>query len=69
MNKSKCIVCRIAFIEGDELQAFLKCPEDPSGSWTTPILVDANYQKRSQVNNDSIKRKHLSCVYDGRVVK
>ncbi|MCK5613715.1 hypothetical protein KAR91_68255 [Candidatus Pacearchaeota archaeon] len=61
MSKSKCIVCNKAFKEGDMLQAFLRCPEDPDGSWTAPIGVDRGYQERSERNNDTIRRKHLAC--------
>lgn len=58
---SKCIVCKKLFVEGDMLQAFLRCPEDYDGSWTKPIKVDIGYQERSTRNNDKIKRKHLDC--------
>jgi len=58
---SKCIVCKKVFIEGELLQAFLRCPEDPNGSWTAPIKVDNGYQERSERNNDTIRRKHLDC--------
>jgi len=58
---SKCIVCNQDFKVGDYLQAFLRCPDDPKGSWTKPALVNENYQKRSLLNKDSIKRKHINC--------
>ncbi len=61
---SKCIVCREAFKEGDKVQAFLRCPDDPEGSWTRPIGVDAGFQARSKIVNDNIKRKHGSCEVD-----
>ena len=58
---SRCIVCHREFKEGEYLQAFLRCTEDPSGSWTDSFRVDADYQNRAQCNNDKIKRKHETC--------
>lgn len=66
MTISCCVVCGEAFKEGDKLQAFLRCPEDPLGSWTKPYLVDKDYQKRSEENKakgnvDRVRRKHKDC--------
>ncbi len=58
---SKCIYCKDEFKEGDMLQAFLRSPDDTQGSWTNPVEVDKDYQKRSKINNDKIKRKHIHC--------
>lgn len=58
---SFCIVCDKPFQQGDFLQAFLRCPEEPLGSWTTPALVDKLYQTRAAKNKDNIKRKHRDC--------
>jgi len=58
---SSCIVCGKKFKEGDYLQAFLRCPEDPNGSWTEPVLVDSEYQTRANAICDKIKRKHKEC--------
>jgi len=59
---SFCIVCGQPFKEGDMLQAFLRCPDDLNGSWTLPALVDKEYQKRSAINKDNIRRKHSNCI-------
>ena len=61
---SKCIVCDEPFKEGDYLQAFLRCPEDPEGSWTLPALVDKEYQTRAKINIDKIKRNHKDCEHE-----
>lgn len=76
---SRCVTCKEAFKEGDMIQAFLKCNADSEGSWTTPVEVDAMYQKRHAVNegvdgSTKIKRKHEHCKsrlkgrYDGRPI-
>lgn len=57
----KCTICKKAFKEGDMLHAFLRCPDDPAGSWTRPIRVDANFQQRCAMNKDGITRKHVDC--------
>jgi hypothetical protein len=61
MNNSKCVICNKEFVEGDLLQAFLRNPEDPAGSWTKPVEVDSEYQIRHARNQDKIQRKHHSC--------
>jgi len=53
--KSKCAVCGKEFKECDQLQAFLRCPEYPKGSWTWPVTVDAKFQERFERNSDNIK--------------
>lgn len=58
---SKCIVCNKEFEEGDEVQAFLRCPEDTDGSWTESIIVDSTFNARVAMNSDRIKRKHFDC--------
>ncbi len=58
-STSLCICCGQPFKEGDMLQAFLGSPYNPEGSWTTPVLVDKEYQAELQCN---IKRKHPTCV-------
>ena len=60
-NISRCCICNKPFKTGEYLQAFLRCPEDPKGSWTDPAMVDAEYQQRSQKVIDKIKRKHVEC--------
>ena len=55
---SACVVCNKKFREGDLMQAFLACPEDPNGSWALIVTVDADYQNRA---SDKIKRKHKDC--------
>ena len=63
MNRwSKCIVCGSPFKKDDKLQAFLRCPDNPDGSWTTPVVVDSGFQSRFVAMNDSIKRKHEGCT-------
>lgn len=62
MALSRCIVCNIPFKKGDTLQAFIGCPEDINGSWTKSVIVDEDYQKRSSLNQDKIKRKHATCM-------
>lgn len=59
--KSKCVVCGEEFKEGDILQAFLMSPDDPKGSWTTPVKVDVEFQARHERNGNNIKRKHEGC--------
>ena len=61
-TESSCILCDIPFVSGDMLQAFLRCPEEPGGSWTLPVRIDSEYQDRHCVNNDKIKRKHAHCL-------
>jgi len=58
---SYCICCAKPFKEGELLQAFLRCPEDPNGSWTAPVEVDKDYQARSVKCMDKILRKHYEC--------
>lgn len=66
----KCTVCNIAFKEGDQMQAFLRCPDDPEGNWTTPVDVDASFQKRAAESNLKpeleCRRKHSHCGYQDR---
>lgn len=56
-----CVICGKPFSAGDELQGFLCSPDDPQGSWTTPVIVDAGFQERVKANNDNIQRKHSWC--------
>lgn len=58
---SKCVECGREFKPGEYLQAFLRSPEDPKGSWTEGVRVDEGYQERSLVNQDTIRRRHVSC--------
>jgi hypothetical protein len=58
---SCCVYCNEPFKEGDSLQAFLRCPEDPDGSWAEPVVVDKEYQARSDKVRDKIRRKHYEC--------
>ena len=55
---SKCVLCGEEFKEGDMLEAFLRSPDDPKGSWTTPVYVDAEFQARVESNKDKIMRRH-----------
>lgn len=57
-----CIVCGKPFEVGDTISAFLRCPEDPRGSWTGPYPVDAGFQERHARNADKIKRRHGECI-------
>ena len=62
----RCMVCRKPFKTGDLLQAFLRCPEEPQGSWTDPAVVDSEYQERAAKHKaagsgDNAKRKHFNC--------
>lgn len=61
MTTSKCVVCKKPFRTGDTLQAFLRCPDDPNGSWTTTVVVDEDFQKRFLSEGDLIQRKHSKC--------
>ena len=58
---SCCVYCTKPFKEGDLLQTFLRCPEEPNGSWTDPAEVDKDYQTRSVKVMDKISRKHFEC--------
>lgn len=58
---SHCVVCNEPFEEGDLLQAFLACPDDPKGSWTKLVTVDSEFQNRHAANKDKVKRKHGRC--------
>jgi len=58
---SSCIVCGKAFKAGDHLQAFLRSPDDPRGSWAKAVLVDKGYQSRVKIINDRVKRRHVEC--------
>lgn len=59
--KAKCIICKKTFKPGDEIQAFLRSPDDPVGGWTKPIILDSKFQERHQRNQDKVKRKHFNC--------
>lgn len=61
----RCIGCNVAFEEGDMLQMFLRSPDDPEGSWSKPVEVDAGFQERCQRHDNENgfggKRKHAHC--------
>lgn len=57
----KCIVCNQPFKPGDRLQAFLRCPEEPDGSWTNAVEVDSGFQDRVKQVGGAVKRKHEGC--------
>lgn len=58
---NKCIVCGDEFNVGDYIQAFLRSPDDPSGSFCAPVIVDPKFHDRIIENKDTVKRKHLNC--------
>lgn len=59
--QSKCINCGFPFKEGDKLQAFLCSPNNPEGSWTKPVIIDADFQTRVKQNQSNVKRRHVDC--------
>lgn len=60
--KSRCVVCGVPFAAGDSLQAFLRNPERPEGSWTASVVVDPAFQNRCEVNKDNVRRRHTECA-------
>ena len=65
-EECKCMFCEQPFKPGDKLQAFLRSPDDPIGSWTDSVTVDEGFQKRHQRNlasqgNFNPKRRHEDC--------
>jgi hypothetical protein len=52
--------CDKPFVEGDYMQAFLRSPDDPTGSWSKPSKVDAGFQARVYKNDTfkNMKRRH-----------
>lgn len=60
-EEARCMVCKRVLKTGERMQAFLRCPNDPSGSWTKPVVVDPGFQERHMGNRDGIKRKHAGC--------
>lgn len=65
----ECYVCRELLMIGEHIQAFLRCPEDPNGSWTEPVELYCHLSGK-----DGIRRKHHACEaelkgrYDGKPV-
>lgn len=59
---SRCIICGREFVVGDEMQAFIRCIEEPEGSWSSTYVIDDGYQESASSNNDKIKRRHALCA-------
>lgn len=58
-----CAVCECELKAGESMQAFLRCPEDPKGSWTKAVVVDADFKNRIREHGiGGMKRKHETCI-------
>lgn len=53
-----CIVCGKPFKSGDFLQAFLRSPDDPVGSWGPVVEAGDQFQTRAAINCDKVRRRH-----------
>lgn len=58
-----CSECNQPFKPGEYLRGFLRSPDDETGSWTRPILVDEEFQDRVlRTKGHELTRVHTGCL-------